>query len=169
MIFSTRWVGWFLWNLPAFADCIGQKIMQLMKWDFVCVSHDCKMICERGMLCFCYQPTHHPLTPHFAIVQCAAMQVTSKSATTPHNAVQFVICAKMQICAKRPYNAINVFCAVPSVFITVDQWTDESTDCYINTAQYSSLKNGMKRKQNCGTTSSVLTGRTLMFGERRIC
>lgn len=115
MIFSTRWVGWFLWNLPAFADCIGQKIMQLMKWDFVCVSHDCKMICERGMLCFCYQPTHHPLTPHFAIVQCAAMQVTSKSATTPHNAVRFVICAKM------PYNAINVFCAVPSVFITVDR------------------------------------------------
>ena len=44
-------------------------------------SESWKMICERGMLCFCYQPSHHPLTPHFALLYKATVAALQLSNT----------------------------------------------------------------------------------------
>ena len=67
----------------------------------------------------CYASAINPpiILWHLTLLSCNALQCKSLVKVQQlHNAVRFVICAKM------PYNAINVFCAVPSVFITVDRW-----------------------------------------------
>ena len=60
-------MNYALYETPTTADCISQNLC-ISWWNRIfCERESWKMICERGMLCFSYQPTHHPLTPHFAI------------------------------------------------------------------------------------------------------
>ena len=101
-----------------------------------------KMICERGMLCFCYQPTHHPLTPHFAIVH----NTLHLSATT--NTYYQMHCSIRLPSANALQMQMQMHCSITFAQCSATSHTWEEH----NTEQFCVL---MNNRQSAHTFSSV--------------